>query len=250
MYFLLSGEGPGDIGVCNPSADRCDRAGFSEGPMAIIIDQMIEAFQRFDMSHLDTGRVSYVSEGYLSEHKLPPRKKAMSLKGKKKPAETKYYFENARSLAAAAKAKSDEIGDSVVAVLFRDADGTASAGRGNWSDKRNSIIEGFRAEAFEFGVPMVPKPKSEAWLLCATKKNPYQHCAALENESGNDDSGRVPLKDQLSDSLDGNSGTGHINQRVIARTIDFHQIDMPSFNTFKEDLERAVNLAVASRMII
>lgn len=243
MYFLLSGEGPGDIGVCNPSADRCDRAGFSEGPMAIIIDQLVETFQCYDMSHLDTDRVSYVSEGYLSAHKLPPRKKAMSLRGKKRPAETKYYFENARSIAAAAKATSEEIADSVVAVLFRDADGTASAGRGNWIDKRNSMIEGFKAEDFDLGVPMVPKPKSEAWLLCATKVNPYQHCALLENESGNDDSGRISLKDKLSASLNDNSGIGHINRQVVNRTIDALQIDMLSFNAFKEDLERAVKRA-------
>jgi hypothetical protein len=91
---------------------------------------------------------------------------------------------------------------------------------------------------------MVPKPKSEAWLLCATKINPYQHCAALENESGNDDSGRPSLKDQLSTVLGGNSDTENLNQRVTDRIIDIQQIDMPSFNTFKVDLQRAVNLAM------
>lgn len=242
MYLLLSGEGPGDIGVCNPSADCCDRTGFSEGPMAIIVDQLVEAFQGYEMSHLETLRVSYVSEAYLAANKLPPRKKAMALKGKKKPAETKYYFENARMLAEAAKVKSEEEGDKVVAVLFRDADGTASAGRGHWSDKRQSMIEGFKAGDFDLGVPMVPKPKSEAWLLCATKDNPYQHCVALENEPGNDKS-ENSLKDQLSASLAGNSGTGHLNQLVTDKTIDAKQIDMPSFNDFKIDLQNAVTQA-------
>lgn len=243
MYFLLSGEGSGDIGVCNPSADSCDRPGFAEGPMAIMVDQLVAVFQGFEMSHLETERVSYVSESYLRDNKLPPQRKAMALKGKKSPPETKYYFENARALASAAQAKAEVVSDSVIAVLFRDADGTASAGRGNWNDKRQSMIEGFNAEGFELGVPMVPKPKSEAWLLCATKDNPYQHCATLESESGNDRAGRTPLKDQLSASLDGDSGTMRCNQLVEDKTIDVTRIDMPSFNVFKEDLQRTVNLA-------
>lgn len=244
MYLLLSGEGPGDIGVCNPSADSCNRNDFSEGPMALIIDQLVETLLGYEMSHLETERVSYVSKAYLVENKLPAIKKSMALKGKKRPAETKYYFENARVLATTAKAKSIEVGDKVVAILFRDSDGTASAGRGNWADKRQSMIEGFRAVTFELGVPMVPKPKSEAWLLCATKVNPYQHCASLENESGNDDSGRLSLKDQLSNLLGENSDKVNLNQLVTDRIIDVQQIDMPSFNTFKVDLKRAVNLAM------
>lgn len=242
MYLLLSGEGPGDIGRCNPSADSCERAGFAEGPMAIMVDQLVEAFQEYEMSHLATERVSYVTEAYLAANKLPPNRRAMALKGKKKPAETKYFYENARALAATAKAKSEEVGDKVVAVLFRDSDGTASAGRGNWDDKRKSMLQGFKDEDFELGVPMVPKPKSEAWLLCATKVNPYQHCAALENESGNDKSVN-PLKDQLSASLNGKAGTAHVNRLVTDKKIDIDRIDMPSFNCFKADLHRAVNLA-------
>jgi len=242
MYLLLSGEGLSDIGICIPSADCCNRNGFSEGPMALMVDQLVEEFQDYEMSHLETERVSYVSESYLAANRLPAKRKSMSLKGKKKPAETKYFFENARALAAASKVKSAEVGDNVVAILFRDADGTASAGRGNWNDKRKSMIKGFKVEDFELGVAMVPKPKSEAWLLCATKENSYQHCASLENESGNDKSDN-PLKAQLLDSLNGNSSTVRINQLITDRTIDVNQIDIPSFNEFKADLQNAVNLA-------
>lgn len=241
MYLVLSGEGPGDIGVCIPSAECCDRSGFKEGPMAIIVDQLLDGFQGYEMSHLDAERVSFVSEAYLAANKSPPKKKAMALKGKKRPAETKYYFENARSLATVAKAKAEEIDDKVVAVLFRDSDGTASAGRGNWEDKRNSIVEGFNSESFEFGVAMVPKPKSEAWLLCATKPDPYQHCTALENESGNDRSAN-PLKDQLSASLNGDSSAVRINELLAEGTIDVKRIDMPSFLDFKAELQRVVSL--------
>ena len=86
--------------------------------------------------------------------------------------------------------------DKVVAVLFRDSDGTATAQRGLWTDERNSMLRGFEDEGFSCGVPMLPKPKSEAWVLCALKDNPYQGCDALEERSGNDNSPNS-LKDDL-----------------------------------------------------
>ena len=242
MYLLLSGEGPSDIGVCRSSA-VCDRADFQEGPMAIIVDQLIELNQGFEMSHLVCELVSYVSESYLAENKQPPQRKAMSLRGKKKPAETKYFFENARALASIARNKATEVDDNVIAVLFRDADGTSSAGRGNWNDKRNSIIAGFRAEDYDLGVAMIPKPKSEAWLLCATKQNPYQHCDCLEYESGNDN-GKNPLKEQLAESLDGKTNGLDMAQLINKKEIDITSINMSSFNIFKSDLEEVVKLAM------
>ena len=242
MYLLLSGEGPSDIGVCRSSA-VCDRADFQEGPMAIIVDQLIELNQGFEMSHLVCELVSYVSESYLAENKQPPQRKAMSLKGKKKPAETKYFFENARALAAIAKHKAIEVNDNVIAVLFRDADGTSSAGRGNWNDKRNSVIAGFNVGDYELGVAMIPKPKSEAWLLCATKQNPYQHCDCLEDESGND-KGKSPLKEQLVKSLVGKTSSFDMAQLINNKQIDITRIDMLSFNIFKSDLEKVVKMAM------
>lgn len=242
MYLLLSGEGPSDIGVCRSSA-VCDRADFQEGPMAIIVDQLIELNQGFEMSHLVCELVSYVSESYLAENKQPPQRKAMSLRGKKKPAETKYFFENARALASIARNKATEVDDNVIAVLFRDADGTSSAGRGNWNDKRNSIIAGFRAEDYDLGVAMIPKPKSEAWLLCATKQNPYQHCDCLEDESGND-KGKSPLKEQLVKSLVGKTSSFDMAQLINNKQIDITRIDMLSFNIFKSDLEKVVKMAM------
>lgn len=239
MYLLLSGEGSGDMGACYPSNDCCDREDFSEGPMAVIVDQLVEHFQGFDLSHLDAERVSFVSEKYLADNKAPARRKAMALKGKKKPEETKYYYENARALATVAKAKSLEVDDQVVAVLFRDADGTASAGRGNWINKHQSMQEGFRAEAFDFGVAMIPKPKSEAWLLCAAKENPYQNCDRLENESGND-SVENSLKDQLATALSERTSGEHTNELLRDRSIDVFRINMDSFNSFKSDLEKVV----------
>ena len=68
-------------------------------------------------------------------------------------------------MARIAKEREVETKDNVVAVLFRDAD-TATAGRGTWAEKRQSMLDGFAEEGFARGVPMIPKPTSEAWLLC------------------------------------------------------------------------------------
>ncbi|SFP78287.1 hypothetical protein [Enterovibrio norvegicus] len=242
MYFLLSGEGKGDIGRCGNGALSCDRDNFDEGPMALIVDQLVDIFQGYEMSHLDVRRVSYVSEAELAEKKIPAARKAMSLRGKKKPQETKYYFENARSLSELAKNKSEEVGDTVIAVLFRDSDGTASSGRGDWQNKRDSMLEGFRAQNFEFGVAMIPKPKSEAWLLCALKPPHYQNCDNLEERSGNDDSPNS-LKGELRNVLNNEAGTFEIKQLINDRSIDVNRIVMPSFEAFKDSLRSAMENA-------
>jgi len=244
MYLLLSGEGLTDIGVCTPASDSCDADTFQPGPMAWIVDQLMDSFLDYDFSHIQTMRVSFVSEHFLATHKQRPQKKSMSLRGKKKPAETKYYYENARALATAAKDKTIEVDDNVIAVLFRDADGTASAGRGNWRDKRISMINGFKVEEFVLGVPMIPKPKSEAWLLCAVKDNPYQGCENIEQESGSD-KGTNPLKRQLSNALAGNDSASDLN-KIVQENIDLHEIQMPSFEAFKNDLNKVVAIATGT----
>ena len=178
MYLLLSGEGKGDIGCCNNSQSECSSTDYQPGAMAHIVDKLVEAFIGYEYSHIEYGCVTYVSEKFIAENKLPPVRKAMALRGKKKPPETQYYYQNARSLAAKAKALSETIGDKVIAVLFRDADGTASAGRGHLLHKIESMERGFtEQDYFELGVPMIPMPKSEAWLLCALKDSPYQSCS-------------------------------------------------------------------------
>jgi hypothetical protein len=210
--------------------------------MSWFVDQLIESFQGFEFSHIESDCVGFVSEAYLAENKAPPSQKAR-LPGKKKPPETQYYFENARALAIAAQLKSEQIGDKVIAVLFRDSDGTASARRGDWANKRNSILAGFAVENYPYSVAMLPKPKSEAWLLCAVKAPSYQHCEQLEDEGGNDSSQR-PLKDQLSGVLQGSDSAEQLNDMIRGHEIDVHRINMPSFNAFKDNLRQVVKRAL------
>jgi hypothetical protein len=139
--------------------------------------------------------------------------------------------------------KSQEIGDEIpmILVLFRDADGTASSDRGEWKDKMESMLTGFEVEQISTGVPMIPKPKSEAWILCALR-NKYRNCGKLEDLSGNDDSPNS-LKQQLEEYL-GESGSRIVlNDKIDAGEIDIDQItDMPSMNAFKDRLTEVLDL--------
>jgi hypothetical protein len=90
-------------------------------------------------------------------------------------------------------------------------------------------------EEFSKGVAMLPKPKSEAWLLCAIK-NSYQNCANLENESGNDDSPNS-LKEQLEVFALSHE---EICEKIKNGEIDIGKINMNSFNVFKTRLEEVI----------
>ena len=95
---------------------------------------------------------------------------------------------------------------------------------------------------FELGVPMIPMPKSEAWLLCALKDSPYQSCNQLERESGNDNAPN-PLKKQLNEALNGESTVAKHNELILSGVVDINQINMDSFTKFKAKLRSAVEVA-------
>ena len=196
MYFLFSGEGPTDLGQCDLGLVECEGTNFKYGPLAVIVEQI--ANSRRDVTFLGTPACSYLSESALSKwaSKLKSLKKSPRLPGKKRAKETTYFYQNARALARCARDKERRLGNTIVAILFRDSDGTASAGRGDWAQKQVSMLKGFEAEGFTRGVPMIPKPISEAWLLCAKKDDPYENCKGLEERSG---SPKAPnsLKEEL-----------------------------------------------------
>ena len=125
----------------------------------------------------------------------------------------------------------------VGAVLFRDSDGTKASQRSLWDDKVKSIELGFAAENFEFGVPMVPKPKSEAWLLCAVQTKAYQHCGRYEDLSGNDASPKS-AKNALEKALTAKQRAyDDVPEMIEQGTIDPQRIQMPSFDRFRRRLQ-------------
>lgn len=241
MIFLLSGEGPSDIGLRGEAAPEEDVWTLEPGPMAYAIDCIVD-----DLWHYSP--IEAFSMLYIDKATLAQRGRALSsvrrprLPGAERPRDTAYYERNARALAEVAKEVSASRQTDVIAVLFRDADGTNASSRSEWSDKVTSMRRGFDQAGFDLGIPMIPKPKSEAWLLCAVKEDPYQGCAGLEQEPGNDNAPH-PLKQQLAEAIGAVATRDCLNQLISENRIDFLRIDMPSFATFRETLTAALQRA-------
>lgn len=237
MFFLLSGEGITDMGCVKAATTICEGDDFFAGPMAVVVAKIVEAQHNYSI--LD-GACGFVSEGSVAHRgsELKATKKQLRLPGKKQAKETRYFFNNARILARFAKEKAAALDDDVVAVLFRDSDGTASAGRGEWDAKRASMLDGFEEEGFAKGVPMIPKPKSEAWLICAWKQQPYRGCYGLEERSGNDNSPNN-LKDELAALLNDEVSPELLCEKVV-QSFDIDRIKMSSFKAFRERLDEVI----------
>jgi hypothetical protein len=226
VFLLLSGEGASDIGDQNKI-----------GPLAKFIDHWI--IRRSHYSLIDIECYKIVSKKELADI-AKTRIKPLSRKGKKHKKETGYFYKNARALALLAKEESSKLETIVIPVLFRDADGTASSDRGEWQDKHQSMLNGFEAEQLVNGVPMIPKPKSEAWILCALRER-YQNCQRLENESGNDDSPNS-LKKQLEEHLGEPATRELLNDEIDQGNLDISKIiDMPSLTAFKDRLDEVLD---------
>jgi len=235
MLILVSGEGVTDIGRCVVS-DQCSGREFEAGPMAWLVDQLVEI--RAGYPFLSADLMVFASKSRVSE--VSKSLKPLTLVGRKRKQETAYFFRNARAMARLAQELAKETDDEVVAVLFRDADRTRSSERGAWQDKWDSMVKGFAYEGFGSGVPMLPNPKSEAWLLCALKKSqPYRDCDRIEAESGND-AAPNSLKAQLEQVLGQASDAAILVDLVCAGKVDANRIEMPSFNRFKKRLQECL----------
>jgi hypothetical protein len=233
MFLILSGEGDSDIGIEDKAI----------GPMTKLIDNWIA--RRIGYSLIEGEQYAIFSETQVTK-KAKYEISSFSRTGKKKGKETREFYRNARGLAMLAREKAQEIGADtpLILVLFRDLDGTVSADRNMWNKKWQSMLDGFIEEGIFTGVPMIPNPKSEVWILCALR-NRYQHCIKLENESGNDNSPNS-LKKQLEDHL-GEPVTGILlNDKIDDGEIDIDRIDMDSMNKFKQRLNEVLDCLLPS----
>ena len=228
MHLVLSGEGASDVGSNLENI----------GPITKLVDRVIE-------KRLGYFLVEYQAWTLFSKAELAARAKQMkprSRKGKKQPSETRYFYNNARALALLARELEAE--DRVV-VLFRDGDGTATSDRQEWAQKSQSMLDGFAVEGLTTGVPILPKPKSEAWWLCALRDD-YQNCQQLEDESGNDASPNS-LKSQIEAYLGEPATHLLLNDKIDDGEIDIDRIDMDSLNKFKKRLNEVLDLLGCAR---
>lgn len=249
MIVVLSGEGPSDLGQCSNAQAECRVPDFAHGPMTVLVDNILEETLGFSPLALTPDRYIYLSEERLQE--LAERRKQagskVSLVGKKRDQETGYFYINAWMMGEETirlqKDDADQNGaDQVIGVLFRDSDGTRSTFTGLWEVKVDSMIGGFDRSGLAIrGVPMVPQPKSEAWLLCAARPNPYFNCGPLEQRSGNDKSPNS-LKGELSRALNGDATAQGQLDWLSEHGFDHVAVaqQMHSFGTFKSRLRAAL----------
>lgn len=230
MKLLISGEGPRDLGVCNNAQGQCADGDFNRGPMAVWLGRLWESLLNYKLLDMP-GAVQYVSETTLDKQAKNSGKRMQRLRGKKQGAETGLYFSNAQQLGLLAKQLAADSAGPVMAVLFRDADGTCSAPRQMWQTKWDSMVKGFKSADFDFGVPMLPKPKSEAWLLCAAQTAQHSH-AALEDISGNDKSPNS-AKDQWEAFMGAPQNAASEADWCVSNPPDWCNLrTMPSFQAF------------------
>lgn len=239
MRVLLSGEGPTDLGSCNNSNGRCEGEDFRLGPMTVLLAQAAEPRLGYDLRSFPDS-LSYLGESDLSTLAKSLQRRMLVARGKKHGAETGYFFASAMALGKQALDLGAQLGEPVLAVLFRDSDGTRSSPSTLWADKIKSMRDGFALVECNGGVPMVPKPKSEAWLLCAAQPA-VQNCEPLENISGNDNAPNS-AKDQL-DAVFGEHKSGEeLCDWLTAQPPEVARMQtMPSFDAFHEDLDRALH---------
>jgi hypothetical protein len=241
--MVVTGEGKSDMGICHNQAQVCSGADYDIGPVTLLLIKLLERHlpawnaDVIDCDHPELV-VSFTYRGFLSE-----KAKQRKLIRPGKNGVEKGFVVHAQRAAELAFYAIDQ--EHQIAAYFHDTDGTRQELRNDPQRRRHlvdAINAGFRAAEFsECGVPVVPKPTSEAWFLCAIKKDPYQHCEALEVElSGNVRSLQRSPKSCLAEAL-GEPEYGREELCEIARSIDIARLDMPSFNELRADLKNAIN---------
>ena len=231
MIVVLSGEGPTDLGISATGSEISLGPDFLIGPMTKFVHQLLSPdfvwLIEFDCFRL----VNKISLAARARGLRPTR-----LPGKKHTGVSAPFFKLARALAVIAEElRVREAQDHAIAILFKDADDNSGTASGKYREKWDAATDGFAVSDFVTGVPMIPRPISEAWLVCAFKIDPYQHCEQLEDESRSE---RSPsgLKQQLKEVLGEPASKDALLARFDSGSIDAHRIVMPSFNDFKKRL--------------
>ncbi len=226
MRFILAGEGPSDLGA------KDDVGGFIKGAMTHIVDAIArKGYERFPEYH-------FLDETDVRKLKKKNPRIISARGGGTKPYREIYL--SAFCLGEEAKHK----GESWGVIFFTDTDGTRSAPRDLWEKKVRAMQQGFDSSPNPYGVPMVPRPKSEAWLLGYYQKglprqNAYNHCERFEEMPGNDASPKS-LKNLLQKALGTEGNPYNLITEKELHSVKWEKIDMPSFNLFRKRLENVL----------
>lgn len=231
--ILVTGEGSSDMGGSNNGQSISTGEFYNLGPMALLAVRLLQKIiPDWNEDNIDfqspNNWMTCISGSELARQAKGVRKHRPSTKLKKG------FVEHAnRSTTMAGYAKDNE---HQLAFYFHDTD------KCDFDDLHQSIMLGFNGIEGVHGIPMIPKPTSEAWLICGQKQDPYAHCTALETElSGNDAASDDNAPKKVLARLIGQEATTE-QQYEMVTGIDVTRINMPSYNQFKTDLTNAIEV--------
>lgn len=243
--IMMTGEGPTDMGACNNDQAICSEAQLDAGPIARLLFKTIRQYlPDWNADNLEQGNpavhMTLINEAWLKS-KCKEKKRGLIRPSKGVAKGMIVHAQRAQVLAEYAHSN-----DHQMAAYFHDTDGTRSqlADMPDRQEKLTQAIKaGFRAAQFEDqGLALVPKPTSEAWLICGIKETPYQHCEALETTlSGNDHSPSRAPKAMLGEMI-GNPDYTRSDLNDLVDQLDVASIDMPSFNALREQIQTAIRV--------
>lgn len=244
MIIVLSGEGSSDLGTCTNRQDECSVPDFRYGPMTLLVDKEIEKNHQYSPLEVYEDSYVFISKPRLTELMRTKSARKVALRGKKHPdTERGFFFDNAWMLGEETLRHSKERGEAAIAVLFRDCDGNNQSGPELWRSKIESVRQGFiRSGLGERGVAMIPRPKSEGWMLCAIR-NGYQHCAKLEDTLPGNDDAPNSAKQQLDEAMEQVSGGQDQVNWIREHNFDVAALadEMESYREFSQDIKRALD---------
>lgn len=229
--ILVTGEGSSDMGGSNNGQSISTGEFYTLGPMALLAVRLLQKIiPDWNEDNIDfqspNNWITCISGNELARQAKGVRKHRPSKKLKKGFAE---HANRATTMAGYAKDNGHQL-----AFYFHDTD------KYDFDDLHQSIMLGFNGVEGVYGIPMMPKPTSEAWLICGQKQDPYAHCKALETQlSGNDAASDENAPKKVLARLLGQEATTE-QQYEMVTGIDITRIDMPSYNQFKTDLITAI----------
>ncbi|EHC05398.1 hypothetical protein Sbal625DRAFT_3091 [Shewanella baltica OS625] len=231
--ILVTGEGSSDMGGSNNGQSISTGEFYNLGPMALLAVRLLQKIiPDWNEDNIDfqspNNWMTCISGSELARQAKGVRKHRPSTKLKKGFVE---HANRATTMAGYAKDNEHQL-----AFYFHDTD------KCDFDDLHQSIMLGFNGIEGVHGIPMIPKPTSEAWLICGQKQDPYAHCTALETElSGNDAASDDNAPKKVLARLIGQEATTE-QQYEMVTGIDVTRINMPSYNQFKTDLTNAIEV--------
>ena len=169
-----------------------------------------------------------------------PEKKTYIARG------AKNKFPDHRSIAASAKCLAQKAEETAMeydephkwgVIYFHDLDANTKASVDEiYNDSMNAMNEGFDSVSFPHGVPMIPKTRSESWLLCLLDSDGGVNKRYFEDLPMSDKSPNSGKK-VLAAVLDVSEDESYSRIEEKRDTFDWTGLQAPSFLVFRDRLK-------------